>query len=48
MPKFEKNHIKHMEVYGKFNKQRLTGIHETAHINDFSWGVGTRHTSIRI
>jgi glutamine synthetase len=48
MPKFEKNHNKHMEVYGKFNDLRLTGIHETAHINDFSWGVGTRHTSIRI
>jgi glutamine synthetase len=48
MPKFEKNHNKHMEVYGKFNAQRLTGIHETAHINDFSWGIGTRHTSIRI
>jgi glutamine synthetase len=48
MPKFEKNHNKHMEVYGKFNNLRLTGIHETAHINDFSWGVGTRHTSIRI
>ena len=48
MPKFEKNHNKHMTVYGKFNDQRLTGIHETAHINDFSWGVGTRHTSIRI
>ena len=48
MPKFEKNHNKHMEIYGKFNDLRLTGIHETAHINDFSWGVGTRHTSIRI
>lgn len=48
MHKFEKNHNEHMAVYGKFNDQRLTGIHETAHINDFSWGVGTRHTSIRI
>jgi glutamine synthetase len=48
MPKFEENHKNHMKVYGKFNDLRLTGIHETAHINDFSYGIGTRHTSIRI
>ncbi|MFC2127859.1 glutamine synthetase beta-grasp domain-containing protein [Bacteroidota bacterium] len=38
----------HMEVYGEHNEQRLTGKHETAHINDFSWGVSDRGASIRI
>ena len=28
----------HIEVYGEHNEQRLTGDHETASINDFSWG----------
>ena len=48
MPKFEKNHIKHIELYGKYNEERLSGKYETEDINKFSWGVGTRHTSIRI
>ncbi|MDV7187611.1 glutamine synthetase beta-grasp domain-containing protein [Lutibacter sp. TH_r2] len=38
----------HIEVYGEFNDQRLTGKHETASINDFSWGVSDRGASIRI
>ncbi|RKR12368.1 glutamine synthetase [Maribacter vaceletii] len=38
----------HIEVYGEFNDQRLTGLHETASINDFSWGVSDRGASIRI
>lgn len=46
--KLENNHIKHIEVYGKNNDKRLTGEHETANINTFSYGVGTRNTSIRI
>ena len=28
----------HIDVYGEFNEQRLTGLHETASINDFSYG----------
>ena len=38
----------HIEVYGEFNDQRLTGLHETASINDFSYGVSDRGASIRI
>ncbi|MBF8148330.1 glutamine synthetase beta-grasp domain-containing protein [Winogradskyella sp. F6397] len=38
----------HMDVYGEFNDERLTGDHETASINDFSYGVSDRGASIRI
>ena len=38
----------HIDVYGAFNDQRLTGLHETASINDFSYGVSDRGASIRI
>jgi len=38
----------HIEVYGEDNDQRLTGLHETASINDFSYGVSDRGASIRI
>ncbi len=43
-----KTHIKHMEVYGEENNKRLTGLHETQHINKFSYGVSDRGASIRI
>ena len=38
----------HISVYGHDNDQRLTGLHETASINDFSYGVSDRGASIRI
>ncbi len=38
----------HIEVYGEFNDQRLTGLHETASIDDFSYGISDRGASIRI
>jgi glutamine synthetase len=38
----------HIEVYGQFNDERLTGLHETASISDFSYGVSDRGASIRI
>ena len=38
----------HIEVYGANNDQRLTGLHETASIDDFSYGVSDRGASIRI
>ncbi len=38
----------HIEVYGEYNDQRLTGLHETASINDFSYGISDRGASIRI
>merc|ERR1712150_43277 len=42
----------HIEAYdptkGKDNARRLTGLHETASIDDFSYGVAHRGCSIRI
>ena len=46
--KLKLKHDEHMEVYGKNNKERLTGHHETASYDAFSYGIGTRNTSIRI
>lgn len=48
MPLLENNHAKHIRVYGKDNEKRLTGKHETASFEKFSYGAGTRNTSIRI
>jgi glutamine synthetase len=45
MSKVQKEHI---DVYGTNNEARLTGHHETGNINVFSYGIGTRNTSIRI
>jgi glutamine synthetase len=46
--KLERKHKEHMEVYGKYNEERLTGNHETSSINNFSWGMSDRGCSIRI
>jgi glutamine synthetase len=46
--KLGEKHQEHIEVYGIDNDQRLTGLHETASINDFSYGVANRGCSIRI
>lgn len=48
MPKLEKRHKQHIAVYGEHNELRLTGKHETSDMNRFSFGVGTRNTSVRI
>jgi len=45
---FRKYTKEHIEVYGAFNDQRLTGLHETASINEFSYGISDRGASIRI
>ena len=41
-------HDEHIAVYGSGNDQRLTGLHETQHIDTFSYGVSDRSASIRI
>lgn len=41
-------HKEHIEIYGEGNELRLTGKHETASINDFSYGVANRGASVRI
>jgi glutamine synthetase len=38
----------HIAVYGADNHMRLTGKHETASIDDFTYGVSDRGASIRI
>lgn len=41
-------HAEHIAVYGSGNELRLTGKHETASINQFSYGVANRGASVRI
>jgi len=41
-------HNEHMKVYGSGNKQRMTGLHETASYDKFSFGIANRGKSIRI
>lgn len=41
-------HREHIAVYGKDNHERLTGKHETASIERFSYGVANRGASVRI
>jgi glutamine synthetase len=38
----------HIAVYGPDNHMRLTGKHETASIDTFTWGVADRGASIRV
>ena len=50
--KLGKEHLRHISLYdpegGEDNKRRLTGLHETSSIEQFSWGVGNRGASVRI
>jgi len=46
--KLGKRHKEHIAVYGSDNDQRMTGQHETANINSFSYGVANRGASVRI
>lgn len=46
--RLEKRHKQHIEVYGTDNQMRMTGIHETASIDSFTYGVANRGASIRI
>jgi glutamine synthetase len=41
-------HAEHIRVYGEGNDRRLTGAHETAPIDKFSYGVANRGASVRI
>jgi len=44
----EKNHAKHIKVYGADLELRLTGKHETAPMDKFSSGIADRGASVRI
>jgi glutamine synthetase len=46
--KLEQKHTAHINAYGSNNDMRLTGLHETQHIDSFSYGVSDRGASIRI
>jgi len=46
--KMASNHYEHIKGYGEGNDKRLTGEHETQHIDKFTWGIGDRGASIRV
>ena len=46
--KLAAKHQEHIAVYGEGNELRLTGKHETASIDQFSFGVANRGASVRI
>jgi hypothetical protein len=37
-----------MKVYGEGNEARMTGRHETASYDKFSWGIANRGASVRV
>ena len=41
-------HKQHMAIYGSGNEERMTGAHETASYDTFSYGIANRGASIRI
>lgn len=46
--KLGKRHKEHIAAYGEGNEKRLTGHHETASMEKFSWGVANRGASVRV
>ncbi|KAF1354723.1 hypothetical protein BDV97DRAFT_343835 [Delphinella strobiligena] len=48
MEKLGARHKEHMEVYGEDNNLRMTGAHETASFDKFTWGVANRGASVRV
>ena len=52
MKKLEARHDEHIRAYdpnqGHDNARRLTGLHETSHISQFSSGTAHRGASVRI
>jgi glutamine synthetase len=48
MSAFDEAKEDHIAVYGPDNHMRLTGLHETAAIDEFTYGLANRGASIRI
>lgn len=48
MEKLKQKHVEHIAAYGIGNEERLTGKHETASFESFTWGVGDRGASVRV
>ena len=46
--KLRSRHVEFIKNYGSSNELRLTGEYETADINEFSYGISDRGSSIRI
>lgn len=44
----EAKHMEHQALYGKDNHKRMTGLHETARYEEFTWGVANRGASVRV
>lgn len=44
----EDRHAVHIDAYGPGNERRLTGRHETAAMDKFTWGVADRGASVRV
>jgi glutamine synthetase len=48
LEKLRARHAEHIAAYGEGNERRLTGRHETASMDTFSYGVANRGASCRI
>ena len=48
MDSLSKRHKEHMKVYGEGNEARMTGAHETASYDKFTWGIANRGASVRV
>ncbi|KAK5133495.1 hypothetical protein LTR08_007632 [Meristemomyces frigidus] len=48
MESLAKRHKEHMKVYGEGNEARMTGAHETASYDKFTWGIANRAASVRV
>lgn len=46
--KLAQTHLAHMKVYGSFNEQRMSGLHETSSMDKFTWAISNRGCSVRI
>lgn len=46
--KMATNHTNHMDEYGDDNRMRMSGLHETASYDTFTYGVANRGCSVRI
>ena len=48
LSKMKESHLDTMDHYGAENRQRLSGGYETAPYEEFSYGVGSRGSSVRV
>jgi glutamine synthetase len=48
MEKLAERQAEHMAVYGEDNQLRMTGKHETASYDKFTWGIANRGASVRV